>query len=148
MSIRAFCCTNIYRFQFFLYDAVPPVLHLYFKGNCVTKGGTVSYKKKKKSLYILTKRCPDRHKNFDYWYLLHKYGPDTRNVKSNTTSLLHEWKIYHHAGDSCPPYRYRSVVSNNLFEHIDHCHVALSCLPQNMLKQDTWVLQNEISCIT
>ena len=24
MSIRAFCCTSIERFQFFLYDAVPP----------------------------------------------------------------------------------------------------------------------------
>ena len=24
MSIRAFCCTNIQRFPFFLYDAVPP----------------------------------------------------------------------------------------------------------------------------
>ena len=29
-------------------------------------GGTVSYKKKLKSLYVLTKKCPDRHKNFDY----------------------------------------------------------------------------------
>ena len=29
------------------------------------------------SLYILSKKCPNEHKNLDYWYLLCKYGPDT-----------------------------------------------------------------------
>ena len=51
-------------------------LHLSFEGSCVTRGGTVSYKKKLKSLYILLNKCPDGHKNLDYWYLLCKYSPD------------------------------------------------------------------------
>ena len=52
-------------------------LHLSFEGSCVTRGGgTVSYKKKLKSLYILSNKCPDGHKNLDYWYLLCKYSPD------------------------------------------------------------------------
>ena len=43
---------------------------------CITGGGT-SYKKKFKTLHILTNKCPGGHKNLDYWYLLCKYGPDT-----------------------------------------------------------------------
>ena len=61
-------------------------LHLYFKGSCVTHGG--QYKKKLKSLYILTKKCPDRHKNLDYWYLLNTYGPDTQNFNVFFTSWM------------------------------------------------------------
>ena len=53
-------------------------LHLSFEGSCVTRGGgTASYKKKLKSLYILSNKCPDGHKNLDYWYLLCKYSPDS-----------------------------------------------------------------------
>ena len=55
-------------------------LHLSFEGSCVTRGGgggTASYKKKLNSLYILSKKCPDGHKNIDYWYLLCKYSPDS-----------------------------------------------------------------------
>ena len=51
-------------------------LHLSFEGSCVTRGGTVSYKKKLKSLYILSNKCPDGYKNLHYWYLLCKYSPD------------------------------------------------------------------------
>ena len=51
-------------------------------------GGSVSYKKKMKSLYILTKKCPDRHKNLDKWYLLYKYGPDTQNFNVFFTSWM------------------------------------------------------------
>ena len=43
----------------------------------VYHGGTVSYKKKLKSLYTLSKKCPDGLKNLDYWYLLCKYSSDT-----------------------------------------------------------------------
>ena len=67
----------------------PPVLHnfrlvhnllplytlIFWRKLCNT-GGTVSYKKKLKSLYILSNKCPDGHKNLDYWYLLCKYSPD------------------------------------------------------------------------
>ena len=69
MSNRAFCCTIYRDINFVLYDAVPPcvtqlpsetlfvtTINTYFKGSCVTQGGTVSYKKKLKSLYILTKK--------------------------------------------------------------------------------------------
>ena len=51
-------------------------VHLSFEGSSVTRGGTVSYKKKLKSLYILSNKCLDGHKNLDYWYLLCKYSPD------------------------------------------------------------------------
>ena len=46
---------------------------------CIRGGGrgTASYKKKFKTLYSLTKKCPDGHYNLDYWYLLCEYGPDT-----------------------------------------------------------------------
>ena len=57
----------------------PPVLHnfllnkylftqftLIFQRKLCNTGGTLSYKKKLKSLYIHTKKCPDRHKNLDY----------------------------------------------------------------------------------
>ena len=30
-------------------------------GSCVTRGGTASYKKKLKSLYILTQKCPNKN---------------------------------------------------------------------------------------
>ena len=67
----------------------PPVLHnfllvhnllpqstlIFWRKWCNT-GGTVSDKKKLKSLYILSNKCPDGHKNLDYWYLLCKYSPD------------------------------------------------------------------------
>ena len=49
---------------------------------------TSSYKKKLKSPYVLTKKCPDRHKNFDYWYLLYKYSPDTQNFGVFFTSWM------------------------------------------------------------
>ena len=74
----------------------------------------MSYKKNLKSLYILTKICPDRHKNLDYTYLLYKYGPDTQNFNVFFTSWMknslkcESWTIYQDAGDSCPPNRYRS----------------------------------------
>ena len=41
-----------------------------------------------KSLYILTKKCPDRHKNLDKWYLLYKYGPNTQNFIVFFTSWM------------------------------------------------------------
>ena len=41
-------------------------LHLSFEGSCVTRGGTVSHKKKLKSLYNLSNKCPDGDKNLDY----------------------------------------------------------------------------------
>ena len=47
------------------------------EGSCVSQGGTASYKKKMKSLYIRTTKCHNRHKNIDYWYLLNKYSPKT-----------------------------------------------------------------------
>ena len=56
------------------------------KGSCVSQGGTVSYKKKIKSLYILSKKCPDGHKSLEYWYLFCKYGPDTYNFDGFFTS--------------------------------------------------------------
>ena len=28
-------------------------------------------------IHTSVKKCPDEHKNLDYWYLLCKYGPDT-----------------------------------------------------------------------
>ena len=49
------------------------------EGSCVSQGGTASYKKKMKYLYIRTTKCPNRHKNLDYWYLLNKYSPKTQN---------------------------------------------------------------------
>ena len=70
-----------------------------------------------KSLYILTKKCPDRHKNLDYWYLLYKYGHDTQNFNvfftlwMKTSIKFESWKIYQHPGDICPPNRYRSFLS-------------------------------------
>ena len=36
-------------------------------------------RKKMKSLYIRTTKCPNRHKNLDYRYLLNKYSPKTQN---------------------------------------------------------------------
>ena len=45
--------------------------------SCVSQGGTASYKKKMKSLYIRTTKCHNRHKNLNYWYLLNKYSPKT-----------------------------------------------------------------------
>ena len=66
------------------------ILHLYFKGSCVSQGGTVSYKKKIKSLYIIKKKCPDRHNNLDYWYF---YTNIVQIPKTLMLSLLHEWKI-------------------------------------------------------
>ena len=63
------------------------VLRVPCNGNCVSQGGgTVSYKKKIKSLYNLSKKCPDGQKNLDYWYLLCKYGPDTLNFDGFFTS--------------------------------------------------------------
>ena len=47
------------------------------EGSCATQGwgGTASYKKKMKFLYIRTTKCPNRQKNLDYWYFLNKYRP-------------------------------------------------------------------------
>ena len=47
--------------------------------SCVTQGGTASYKKKLKPLYIRTTKCPYRHKNLDFRYLLNKYSPKTQD---------------------------------------------------------------------
>ena len=86
---------SIFSYTMLFSTPPPPVLHnfllkhyllpqftLIFKRklcNAGRGGGAVSYKEKLKSLYILTKKCPERHKNLDYWYLLYKYGPDTQN---------------------------------------------------------------------
>ena len=84
---------QFYDMRFFIRAASsppPPVLHnfllvhnllpqstlIFWRKLCNTGGGTVSYKKKLKSLYILSNKCPDGHKNLDYWYLLCKYSPD------------------------------------------------------------------------
>ena len=69
-------------------------LHLSFKGNCVTRGGGAAlYKKKLKSVYILSKKCPD----LQYWYLLCKYSPDTQNFDVFFTSwmqsIIKMWKL-------------------------------------------------------
>ena len=81
---------QFYDMRFFVCEAsFPPVLHnfllvhnllpqytlIFWRKLCNT-GGTVSYKKKMKSLYILSNKCPGGHKNLDYWYLLCKYSPD------------------------------------------------------------------------
>ena len=79
----------------------PPVLHsfllkhyllpqftLLFQRKLCYTGGTVSYKTKMKSLYIHTKKCPDRHTNLYNWYLLYKYGPDTQNFNVFFTSWM------------------------------------------------------------
>ena len=62
------------------------------KRSCVSRGGgggggAASYKKKLKSLYILSKKCLDGHKNLDYLYLLSKYGPTPTTLM---VSLLHK----------------------------------------------------------
>ena len=73
---------QFYDMRFFVRETSPPPpcyttsfwyiiyyhhIHLSFEGSCVTRGGgTVSYKKKLKSLYILSIKCPDGHKNLDY----------------------------------------------------------------------------------
>ena len=51
-------------------------------------GGVLLYnlKIKLKSPFIFTKKCPDRHKNHDYWYLLNKYSPKTQNFDIFFTS--------------------------------------------------------------
>ena len=56
------------------------------KGSCVTQGGTSSYKKKLKPLYICTTKCPYGHKNLDYLYFLNKYSPKTQNYDIFFTS--------------------------------------------------------------
>ena len=81
---------QFYDMRFFVCEAsFPPVLHnfllvhnllpqytlIFWRKLCNTGGGTVSYKQKLKSLYILSNKCPDGHKNLDYWYLLCKYSP-------------------------------------------------------------------------
>ena len=82
-------------------------------------GETASYKKKLKYLYSVTKKCSGRHTNLDYWYLLHKYGPDNQNVDVLFTSRMknainmRKLKIYQHAGDSCPPNRYKSFENKD-----------------------------------
>ena len=58
------------------------------EGSCVTQGATASYQQKMKSLYICTTKCPNRHENLDYWYLLNKYSPKTQNFDVFITS----WK--------------------------------------------------------
>ena len=83
-----------------------------------------------KSLYILTKKCPDRHKNLDYWYLLYKYGPDIQNFNVLLTSWMKNSikmrKFYHHAGDSCLPNRYRSFIKfiNNGVSSIEQLYIT------------------------
>ena len=84
---------QFYDMRFFVREASfpppPPVLHnfllvhnllpqctiIFWRKLCNT-GGTVSYKKKLQSLYILSNKCPDGHKNLDYWYLFCKYSLD------------------------------------------------------------------------
>ena len=55
--------------------------------------GAVSYKKKLKSLYMLTKKCPDRHKNIDKWYLLYKHGPNTQNFNALNEKINKNAKV-------------------------------------------------------
>ena len=73
---------QFYDMRFFCpWSIVPPVLHnfllvhnllpqctlIFWRKLCnMGGGGTVSYKKKLKSLYILSNKCPDGHKNLDY----------------------------------------------------------------------------------
>ena len=38
--------------------------------------------------YIRTTKCPYRHKNLDYWYLLNKYSPKTQNYNVFFTSWM------------------------------------------------------------
>ena len=77
---------QFYDMRFFVCEASspppPPVLHnfllvhnllpqytlIFWRKLCNT-GGTISYKTKLKSLYILSNKCLDGHKNLDYWYL-------------------------------------------------------------------------------
>ena len=67
------------------------------EGSCVTQGGTASYKKKLKSLYIHTTKYPNRNKNLDYGYLLNKYNPKLQNLDVLFTSwmknLIKIWKL-------------------------------------------------------
>ena len=82
---------QFYDMRFFVCEtSFPPVLHnfllvhnllpqstlIFWRKLCNT-GGTASYKKKMKSLYILSNKCPDGHKNLDYWYFLCKYSPES-----------------------------------------------------------------------
>ena len=62
-------------------------LHLSFEGSCVTLGGTVSYKKKLKSLYILSNKCPDGHK---ISIIDISYANTASIPKTLMFSLLHE----------------------------------------------------------
>ena len=82
---------QFYDMRFFVREASPPPcyttsfwyiiyhdVHLSFEGSCVTRGEQFRIKKKLNSLYILSNKCPDGHKNLDYWYmyLFCKYSPD------------------------------------------------------------------------
>ena len=94
---------QFYGMRFFVREASspPPVLHnfllehnllpqstlIFWRKLCYT-GGTVSYKKKLKFLYILSNKCPDGHKNLDYLYLLCKYSPDPLNFDVFVTSWM------------------------------------------------------------
>ena len=102
MSNRAFCCTNIYRFQMCLIRCCSPrdtqlpfetwfitTIYTYLLKEVVYHGKNSIVKEKKlKSLYILSQKYPDRHKHIDKWYLLNKYGPDNQNFNVFFTSWM------------------------------------------------------------
>ena len=72
------CCSPSWYTTSFWYTIHYHVLHVPCNGSCVSQGGTTSYKKKLKSLYIFFQRNALMDiKNLDYWYLLCIYGPDT-----------------------------------------------------------------------
>ena len=52
------------------------------------KRGGGQHRIRKRNLYILTKKWPDRHKNLYYWYLLYRYSPDTQNFDVFFTSWM------------------------------------------------------------
>ena len=61
------------------------------EGSCVTQGGGGEQhriRKKLKSLYICTLKCPNKHKNLDFWHLLNKYSPKTQNFDVFFTSRM------------------------------------------------------------
>ena len=52
---------------------VTAIYNLFYSNMCNT-GGRNRIGKNLKSLYILTKKCPCRHKHLDYWFSLYKYA--------------------------------------------------------------------------
>ena len=97
-----------------MYDAAPSpcyttsfwnIIYYHDLESCVTRGGegAASYKKKLKSLYILTKYI-------DNWYLLYRYSPDTQNFDVFFTSWMKSWTVDQNTREGSPPYRYTSLT--------------------------------------